>query len=85
MKITRLSLLLLALIGTAFAASAKEPGHFGKPPKGGSGLQTKAAGWWYYCYSDPGTVYDCDLGSSECQQECADRCKGYCDWDASAS
>lgn len=50
--------------------------------KGGSSVQSLASGgWWYYCYSDPGTVYDCDLGSWECQQECEQVCGGHCDWD----
>jgi hypothetical protein len=43
--------------------------------------RTKAAGeYWFYCYSDPGTIYDCDGTSGGCHMACEIQCGGNCDW-----
>ena len=98
MKIARLLLVLLALTVTTLSAATKAPGSGLHAKGGGHGMtprrhshrpgvpaKSAAGGWWYYCYSDPGTVYTCDLGSAECQQECADTCGGICDWEEQAT
>jgi hypothetical protein len=81
MRIGRLCLIILALTTATLSAA---------PRKGGSAVRSKAVktanaaaagSYWYYCYSDPGTIYPCDGDACDCRAECASVCGGYCDWD----
>ena len=83
MKIIRLSLLLLAFTLTAtISVSAKTHGPLGHHhARGGSRLQTKAAGWYWYCYATPEEVNTCNTGEYSCWEECTISCGGPCDWD----
>ncbi len=81
MRIGRLCLVILALALTTASLSAA-------PHKGGSVVRSKAkaaaaaaGAYWFYCYSDPGVIYDCDGEACDCKAACADTCGGPCDWD----
>ena len=75
MKIARLCLVILALMTTALYA---------KPNKGGSSTPSRTDGdYWFYCYSDPSTIYDCDGTACDCKAACEIICGGPCDWDDS--
>lgn len=75
MKIGRLCLVLLILMTASLSA---------KPHKGGSVVQKKAAGdYWFYCYAEPDVEYDCDGAACDCREACAYICDGPCDWDDS--
>jgi hypothetical protein len=73
MKIGRLCLVIFALTTATLSAA---------PHKGGSALQTKAAGgYWFYCYAEPDVEYDCDGSACGCRAACEIICEGPCDWD----
>jgi hypothetical protein len=71
-RVTRLFLVLLALTAANLPAA---------PHKGGSRVQSKAGGYWFYCYDSPGDIWDCDGSACGCRDACAQECGGPCDWD----
>lgn len=76
MRIGRLLVVILALTAATLSAAPH------KPHRGGSAIRLKAAGgYWFYCYSNPGRVYDCNGTACGCKTVCADICQGPCDWD----
>lgn len=82
MRVARLFAVILALTAATLSAAPHKPAH--KAHKGGSSIRLKAAGgYWFYCYSDPGTVYDCDGEACDCRAACEAYCGGPCDWDSS--
>lgn len=78
MRIGRLFLVIFALTAATLSAA---PHRAHKAHKGGSAIRLKSAGYWFYCYSDPGHVYDCDGTACGCRAACGITCGGACDWD----
>jgi hypothetical protein len=63
--------LVLALMTATLAAA---------PKKGGSLSSAKDAGDGFYCYSDPGQIFDCGtLSECGCNAACEYECGGECD------
>jgi len=74
-RITQFFLIALVLMTANLAAAPQ------KAQKGGSLAYSKVVANGFYCYSDPGHVYDCGTVSTcACKAACEVECGGPCDW-----